>query len=459
MMNTVKLLEKYFDIAFAAPDGIKKLRELILSLAMQGKLVPQDPSDRPASELLSIIKVEKDKLVEEGKFKSLESQQTDEESLTLFQIPKNWVWCRLDDIAAIARGGSPRPIKSYLTDEPDGLNWIKIGDSNRGQIYITDTKEKIRPDGLNSTRMVFPDDLILSNSMSFGYPYIMQIQGCIHDGWLLLRNPKDLVNKLFLYYLFLSSHAKDSFKKAASGAVVQNLNADKVRHLFIPLPPFAEQRRIVAKIDELMARCDELEKLKAESNQKQITVHKAALNRLLTAKDRSDFQTSWHFITQHFGELYSVKENVAELRKAILQLAVMGKLVPQDPSDRPASELLKEIEKEKQKLIKEGKIKASKPLPEIKPDEVSYDLPKSWEWVRLNDLSTKIHYGYSASANHDLHDVRLLRITDIQDNKVNWESVPSCKIKDKDIPQYLLENIDAAESKQTNLLNSVMTKV
>ena len=167
---------------------------------------------------------------------------------------------------------------------------------------------------------------------------------------------------------------------------LQNLNADKVRHLFIPLPPLAEQRRIVAKIDELMVRCDELEKLKAERNQKQITVHKSALNRLLTAKDYNDFKTSWHFITQHFGELYSVKENVAELRKAILQVAVMGKLVPQDPNDQSVSELLKKIEAEKQKLIKEGKIKASKPLSPIKSDEVSYDLPKGWEWVNLQDL-------------------------------------------------------------------------
>nr|WP_322096286.1 restriction endonuclease subunit S [Pseudanabaena cinerea] len=170
-------------------------------------------------------------------------------------------------------------------------------------------------------------------------------------------------------------------------------NSTSLNNLQIPLPPLAEQRRIVAKIDELMARCDELEKLKIERDRKQITVHKSALNRLLTAKDHSDFQTSWHFITQHFSELYSVKENVAELRKAILQLAVMGKLVPQDPSDQPASELLKDIEKEKQKLIKEGKIKASKPLPEIKPDEIPYNLPKSWECVRLGQITNIVRGG------------------------------------------------------------------
>jgi type I restriction enzyme, S subunit len=392
----MNLLEKNFDIAFAAHDGIKKLRELILTLAMQGKLVPQDPKDQPASQMLQAIKTAKAKLVEEGKFKSLESEPTSNVTdTTPFQVPQNWTWCSLDDISAIARGGSPRPIKSYLTDDSNGLNWIKIGDSDRGKIFINDTREKIRPEGLKSTRMVFPGDLILSNSMSFGYPYILNIQGCIHDGWLLIRTPEKLVNKLFIYYLFLSGYAREAFTKAAAGAVVQNLNADKVRHLLIPLPPLNEQRRIVAKIDELMARCDELEKLKGDRSHRLTTVHTTALNRLLIAKESSDFSTAWNFITQHFGELYSVKENVAELRKVILQLAVMGKLVPQDPTDEPASELLKAIMVEKQRLVKEGKIKPPKLSPDIKLEEMPYELPKGWEWVRLGEISLFSDSGWS----------------------------------------------------------------
>jgi type I restriction enzyme, S subunit len=422
-MNIQELLEQYFDVAFAAPDGIKNLRELILSLAMQGKLVPQDNNDQPTSKLLPTIKIAKNKLVEEGKFKSLESELTDEKNTTLFDVHKSWMWCRLDDIAAIARGGSPRPIKSYLTDDPDGLNWIKIGDSDRGKIYINDTREKIKPDGLKNTRMVFPGDLILSNSMSFGYPYILNIQGCIHDGWLIIRTPDKLVDKLFLYYFFLSGQAKAAFKKAASGAVVQNLNADKVRQLLIPLPPIAEQRRIVAKIDELMARCDELEKLRQTHDQKQITVHTAALNQLLTAKDHSDFKTSWHFITQHFGELYAVKANVTELRKAILQLAVMGKLVPQDPNDQPASELLNAIVAEKKKLAKTEKIKAQKLIPPIGSEEITYELPKTWKWVRMDDLCFGITSG-STPPNHifsDTEGIPFLKVYNIRNQKVDFQ--------------------------------------
>ena len=153
-----------------------------------------------------------------------------------------------------------------------------------------------------------------------------------------------------------------------------------------PLPPIAEQHRIVAEIDRPMARCDELEKLRTDRTQKRTIVHTAAIDRLLTAKDDRDFSNAWSFITQHFRELYSVKENVIELRKVILQLAVMGKLVPQDPNDEPASELLKAIETEEKKLVKEGKIKKPKPLPEIKHDEIPYDLPKGWHWVRLRTI-------------------------------------------------------------------------
>jgi type I restriction enzyme, S subunit len=171
-----------------------------------------------------------------------------------------------------------------------------------------------------------------------------------------------------------------------------------------PLPPLAEQRRIVAEIDRLMARCDELEKLRADRSQKLLTVHTAALDNLLKAKESSDFSTAWHFTTQNFSELYSVKENVAELRKAILQLAVMGKLVPQDPNDEPASELLRSIELEKQRLIKEGKIKQPMSLSSIKSEELPYELPDGWAWGRLGDFGYMVGGGTPSKSNSSYWD-------------------------------------------------------
>ncbi len=158
-----------------------------------------------------------------------------------------------------------------------------------------------------------------------------------------------------------------------------------------PLPPLPEQRRIVARIDQLMTRCDALEIMRKEREEKRLAVHTASIQQLLATPSF----TSWHFIEQHFRELYSVRENVAELRKAILQLAVMGRLVPQDTIDPPANELLKKIDAEKQAMVKSGKIRAPKSLPPIKPEEVPYQLPQGWEWVRLGSISLSSDSGWS----------------------------------------------------------------
>ena len=168
-MNADRLLAHYERIA-DAPEAVARLRRFILDLAVRGKLVEQDPNDEPASELLKQVAAEKARLVKAGKFKTLDSDLPRDEASFPFSLLFNWAWCHLDDIAAIARGGSPRPIKSYLTDDPNGIPWIKIGDSVRGNIYIDGTKEKIKPEGLAKSRLVFPGDLLLSNSMSFGFP-------------------------------------------------------------------------------------------------------------------------------------------------------------------------------------------------------------------------------------------------------------------------------------------------
>jgi type I restriction enzyme S subunit len=170
------------------------------------------------------------------------------------------------------------------------------------------------------------------------------------------------------------------------GVAYPSINDGNFFEGLFPLPPLAEQKRIVEKCDRLMAQCDKLEQLQREREQKRIVIHTAAREKLLKASDQDTFGQAWDFIKENFGELYAVRENVTSLRQTILQLAVMGKLVPQDPGDRPATELLKEIESEKKRLIKEGKIKKQKPLPEITADKIPYDLPNSWEWVRVVDV-------------------------------------------------------------------------
>ena len=299
----------------------ERLKKSILQEAISGRLVPQDPNDEPASVLLDKIRQEKVQLVKEGKLKKkdlIETPITEEE--IPFEIPESWEWVRLGDVSEIARGGSPRPIKEYLTDAPNGLNWIKIGDTDKGGKYINSCKEKIKPEGLKKTRMVHPGDFLLTNSMSFGRPYITNIEGCIHDGWLMISPYAGIFDQSLLFYVLSSAFAHKQFSDKVAGAVVQNLNSDKVADSFVPLPPLAEQHRIVAKIEELLPKVEEYGKAQDELNK---------LNEELPER----------------------------LKKSILQEAIEGRLVPQDPNDEPASVLLDKIRKEKEQLVKEGKLK------------------------------------------------------------------------------------------------------
>ena len=161
-----------------------------------------------------------------------------------------WETVRLRDLCAIARGGSPRPIKQFITDEANGINWIKIGDTEQGGRYIDSTEERIKPEGVARSRYVKAGSFLLSNSMSFGRPYILRTDGCIHDGWLVLEPDYGRVDQGFLYHVLGSRTVFDQFDTLAAGSTVRNLNIGLVEGVTIPLPPLEEQQRIVAILDE-----------------------------------------------------------------------------------------------------------------------------------------------------------------------------------------------------------------
>ncbi len=360
----------------------QQLKNSILQMAVQGKLVPQIPSDEPASVLLERIRAEKEKLIKAGKIKKEKNPSVifrGSDNLPYekvgpndpvciadevpFDIPDTWEWIRLGSICEIARGGSPRPINQFLTDSADGINWIKIGDSDKGGKFINSTKEKIIPEAVSRSRLVHAGDFLLTNSMSFGRPYILNIDGCIHDGWLVLSGFQHCYNKDFLFYLLSSTFAYSQFCGVVSGAVVKNLNRDKVAGALFPLPPLAEQQRLVAKIEELLPYIENYDRAEQK------------LDKLNT----------------EFPE---------QLKKSILQWAIQGKLLPQNPNDEPASVLLERIRAEKAKLIKEGKIKKDKEESVIfrrdnshyeKLDDVErcidyelpFEIPENWCWVRF----------------------------------------------------------------------------
>ncbi len=329
----------------------QQLKNSILQRAIEGRLVEQRAEEGTAQDLLEEIQAEKAQLVKEGKIKKSNALPPITEEDKPFDIPDGWEWVRFVDIFEIARGGSPRPIKEFLTNEENGINWIKIGDTEIGGKYIKTTKEKIIPDGLKKSRLVKHGDLLLTNSMSYGRPYIMQTRGAIHDGWLVLSPYFEDIDKDFFYYLISSPYVKNEFAHTVAGAVVKNLNKDKVKEIFIPLPPLAEQHRIVAKIEELLPLIDKYDN---------------AYTKL------TDFNT-------RFPEA---------MKKSLLQYAIHGKLVEQRADEGTAQDLIKDIQTEKKRLIAEKKIKKTKALPPITEGEIPFDIPESWEWIRLGEIGS-----------------------------------------------------------------------
>jgi type I restriction enzyme S subunit len=190
-------------------------------------------------------------------------------------LPNGWKQVKLGDVFTIERGGSPRPIEDFITDHPSGINWIKIGDTKDVTKYIYQTKEKIRPEGAKRSRMVYADDFLLSNSMSFGRPYIMKTTGCIHDGWLVIRKNEAIDND-YLYYILSSNSLYQQFSNLAKGSTVKNLNIEAVKQAVISYPPLPEQRAIVSKIEELLSELDK-GKQQLELAQQQLKVYRQAV--------------------------------------------------------------------------------------------------------------------------------------------------------------------------------------
>lgn len=440
------LLIENFEVLADAPNGVQKLRELILQLAVQGKLTSDWRRSHPelvegshsASALLDKIKAEKENLISKGKIKAgklLPQISKDEKP---YDLPQGWKWTRLLTIGQTQTGTTPsKNNPAYFGNE---YPFIKPADIN--ERFINYFNEGLSESGLNIGRKIKAGSvLMVCIGGSIGKANYID-RDCSCNQQINTITPYSVIPCRFVNYILRSPYFQNEVLSRAPQTTLPILSKGKWEQIPFPLPPFEEQKRIAAKVDQLMALCNELEKQKERRAKKRVSINKAAINKLLESKEQSAFNTNWQRIQNNFDLLYDVPENVAQLKQAILQLAVQGKLVPQNPNDKPAIELLKRIKAEKEKLITEGKIKAGEPLTPIREDEKPYDLPQGWEWVKLKELSLNIHYGFTASANPLIKDYRLLRITDIQKDKVNWDYVPGCEISSDNAKKYLLNEND-----------------
>ncbi len=397
MSEQLNILQKHFDTALESPDGIKKLRELILTLAMQGKLVKQDPKDQPAGELLEEIQAEKARLIKEGKIKKQKELPPINPEEVPYEVPEGWVWERLGNLVSkLGSGSTPRGGKEVYSDK--GVMFFRSQNVYNDGIR-TDKISFIPPaihEKMANTK-ILPEDILFNiTGGSLGRSALVPIdfkEGNISQHVCIIRPIK--IYPKFMHLSTLSRYFHKFIPAAITGGGREGLQKNKMELFPIPLPPLAEQKRIVAKIDELMALCDKLQAQRNERDKKIIAVHRAAIQQLIQPSPLRAFAPSRatspsmspsDFLFSNFNPLYSVKENVAELKKAILTLAMQGKLVKQDPEDQPAGELLREIREEKERLIKEGKIKRQKELPPIKPEDIPYGVPVGWVPVRLGEI-------------------------------------------------------------------------
>ncbi|HAJ4370218.1 TPA: restriction endonuclease subunit S, partial [Escherichia coli] len=378
--------------------GIKKLRELILELAVRGKLVPQDPNDEPASELLKRIAAEKAELVKQGKIKKQKPLPEISEEEKPFELPQGWEWVRLGDFTNIIRGitfpgneksqfQAPGKIACLRTaNVQEQIDWDDL-------IYISDSFVK------RDDQYLQEHDIVMSMANSrelvgkVALASLPDNSKFTFGGFLSVLRPL-VVNEIYLMALLRCETYKSQLIESASQTTnIANISLAKLNPLPVCIPPAKEQIHIVKKMNELMSLCDQLEQQSLTSLDAHQQLVETLLGTLTDSQNAEELAENWARISEHFDTLFTTEASVDALKQTILQLAVMGKLVPQDPNDEPASELLKRIAQEKAQLVKEGKIKKQKPLPPISDEEKPFELPDGWEYIYLNDICSLITDG------------------------------------------------------------------
>lgn len=380
--------------------GIKKLRELILELAVRGKLVPQDPTDEPASVLLRKIAAEKSQLIKEKAIKKIAENSSIPEEEQPFELPDGWQWSRLEFLTkTITKGSSPKWQGVSYTENTSDVLFITSENVGAFRLLLDNRKYVERKFNEIEPRSILSNGDFLMNIVgaSIGRTAIYDLDELanINQAVCLIRMFAENLCSLFFLQFFNSNICTGyMFDKQVDNARA-NLSMGNIARFIIPIPPLAEQFRIVSKVNELMALCDQLEQQTLTSIDAHATLVETLLETLTNSADAAELEQNWARISEHFDTLFTTEQSIDALKQTILQLAVMGKLVRQDPTDEPASVLLEKIAAEKVQLIKDKKIKKEKPLPPISDDEKPFELPPGWEWCRLNDFTLSSEAGWS----------------------------------------------------------------
>lgn len=358
--------------------GIKKLRKLILELAVRGKLVPQDTNDEPASVLLEKISIERAQLIKEGKIREGKPVAKIKKDENFLELPNNWELCRFGTIT-FNRDPERIPLSVEVRRNRQG-SYDYYGAS--GVI------DKIDDYLFEKPLLLIGEDGANLINRSTPIAFIARGKYWVNNHAHVI----DCINEDFLLYLCIHINAI-SLEAYITGSAQPKMNQAKMNSILIALPPLEEQKRIIAKVDELMLLCDQLEQQIEASIDAHATLVEVLLTTLTDSAD--ELAQNWVRIAEYSDSLFTTEQSIEVLKKTVLQLAVMGKLVPQNPDDEPASVLLEEIAEEKERLIKDKVIKKEKPVPAITDEEKPFELQTGWEWCQIDSLSLSSEAGWS----------------------------------------------------------------
>ncbi|MCF9538796.1 restriction endonuclease subunit S [Vibrio parahaemolyticus] len=404
--------------------GIKKLRELIIELAIQGKLTASLDFKGSAKKSVEDAIVAKFNLSKERNIRGDKETYSSDRAKG---FPLHWETICVGQVAHVL-GGKRVPKGYKLSEQPTDFVYLRVTDMKNQSIDESDLRY--------ISEEVFKQ--ISRYTINTGDVYVT-IAGTIGavgtipphlDGMSLTENAAKLVfsglSKKYLVTVLQSSFVTRQFNDAVNQMAQPKLSLNSIKHTCIPIPPLEEQEYIADKVDELMALCDQLEQQTEASIEAHQVLVTTLLDTLTNSADADELMQNWARISEHFDTLFTTEESIDQLKQTILQLAVMGKLVPQDPSDEPAAELLKRIAEEKAQLVKEKKIKKQKALPPIAEDEKPFELPSGWEWCRLDDICFGITSGSTPpKVNFNGSEgIPYLKVYNIREQKIDFEYKP-----------------------------------
>ena len=436
-MNADRLLAHYEEIA-DAPDAIARLRRFVLDLALRGKLVPQDPNDEPASELLKQIAKEKARLVKAGEIKPRSISARDRDQPIAFDCPAGWILTDLGEVALkITDGAHKTP--TYIEK---GVPFISVKDFSGGKLdlsstrFIPEREHKVLYQRCDPRR----GDILLGRIGTLGKAVLIDtdVQFSLFVSVGLIRFDHQTIDPIFFRSLLNSPFVEAEFDriKIGGGTHTNKLNLGDLHTVALPLPPLAEQRRIVAKIDELMGLCDRLEAARAGREAVRDRLAAASLARL-NAPNPETFQADARFALDALPALTARADQIKALRQTILNLAVRGKLVPQDERDEPASELLKRIAKERtgpqaiKKARRNGKV-------EISSLRAGMPLATGWRWTNIDEVALSMRYGTSTKCEYAAPGVPVLRIPNVSDGVVSLDDIKFGPLSEDEIRDLAL---------------------